>query len=82
MALHAEPIGQPIRRKTRIVLRPLASSPPLGFFAFGVGTILLTAVELHWVRSLKQASDGHGAGVRGAAGNDRQPVRLPSQGPP
>jgi uncharacterized protein len=34
---------------TRIVLRPLASSLPLGFFAFGMGTILLTAVELHWV---------------------------------
>jgi uncharacterized protein len=34
---------------TRIVLRPLASSLPLGFFAFGMGTILLTAVELNWV---------------------------------
>jgi succinate-acetate transporter protein len=33
---------------TRIVLRPLASSLPLGFFAFGMGTILLTAAELHW----------------------------------
>jgi uncharacterized protein len=34
---------------TRIVLRPVASSLPLGFFAFGMGTILLTAVELNWV---------------------------------
>jgi succinate-acetate transporter protein len=34
---------------TRIVLRPLASSLPLGFFAFGVGTVLLTALELKWV---------------------------------
>lgn len=33
----------------RIVLRPLASSLPLGFFAFTVGTVLLTALELHWV---------------------------------
>lgn len=32
----------------RIVLRPLASSLPMGFFAFGMGTILLTAAELHW----------------------------------
>lgn len=32
----------------RIVLRPLASSLPVGFFAFAMGTILLTAVELHW----------------------------------
>jgi CheY-like chemotaxis protein len=34
---------------TRIVLRPVASSLPLGFLAFGVGTILLTALELKWV---------------------------------
>jgi len=33
----------------RIVLRPLASSLPLGFFAFTVGTVLLTALELRWV---------------------------------
>lgn len=33
----------------RIVLRPLASSLPLGFFAFTVGTVLLSALELHWV---------------------------------
>jgi succinate-acetate transporter protein len=34
---------------TRIVLRPVASSLPLGFLAFGTGSILLTALELHWV---------------------------------
>lgn len=34
---------------TRIMLRPVASSLPLGFFAFGTGSILLTALELHWV---------------------------------
>jgi hypothetical protein len=34
---------------TRIVLRPVASSLPLGFFAFGAGTILLSALELAWV---------------------------------
>jgi hypothetical protein len=31
----------------RVVLRPIASSLPLGFFAFTVGTILLTAIELN-----------------------------------
>jgi hypothetical protein len=31
---------------TRIVLRPVASSLPLGFLAFGVGTILLTALTV------------------------------------
>ncbi len=34
---------------TRIMLRPVASSLPPGFLAFGVGTVLLTALELHWV---------------------------------
>jgi uncharacterized protein len=33
----------------RIVLRPLASALPLGFFAFGVGTFLLTGLELGWI---------------------------------
>lgn len=33
---------------TRIVLRPVASSLPLGFLAFATGTILLTALELQW----------------------------------
>src|SRR6202034_981448 len=33
----------------RVVLRPIATSLPLGFFAFTVGTILLTALELRWV---------------------------------
>lgn len=30
------------------MLRPIASSLPLGFFAFTVGTLLLTALELQW----------------------------------
>lgn len=34
---------------TRIVLRPLGSALPLGFFAFGVGVMLLSALELHWI---------------------------------
>lgn len=33
----------------RVVLRPIASSLPLGFFAFTAGTVLLTALELQWV---------------------------------
>jgi uncharacterized protein len=32
----------------RVVLRPIASSLPLGFFAFTVGTVLLSAIELAW----------------------------------
>jgi hypothetical protein len=33
---------------TRIILRPIASGLPQGFFAFGVGTCLTSAFELHW----------------------------------
>jgi hypothetical protein len=33
----------------RVMLRPIATSLPLGFFAFTVGTVLLTALELRWV---------------------------------
>lgn len=35
--------------RVRIVLRPMASPAPLGFVAFAVGTVLLTALQLHWV---------------------------------
>lgn len=41
--------GVAARDMTRIVLRPIASSLPMGFFAFGAGTVLLTALELNWV---------------------------------
>lgn len=37
----------------RIVLRPVASSAPLAFYAFGVGTILYSALQLQWL-SLQQ----------------------------
>ncbi|WP_173094089.1 GPR1/FUN34/YaaH family transporter [Actinomadura verrucosospora] len=33
----------------RVMLRPIASSAPLAFFAFGVGTVLYTALQLQWV---------------------------------
>jgi succinate-acetate transporter protein len=41
--------GQAPQDITRIMLRPLASSLPMGFFAFCAGTVLLTALELKWV---------------------------------
>ncbi|MGM0348881.1 hypothetical protein [Streptomyces sp. Adlamb9] len=41
---------------TRIMLRPLASSLPLGFFAFGTGSVLLSAEQLHWVPTAQTAS--------------------------
>ena len=38
---------------TKIVLRPVATSLPLGFLAFGAGNILLTALELRGCRQLR-----------------------------
>jgi hypothetical protein len=44
------------RVEFRVMLRPLASSLPLGFFAFTVGTVLLSALELSWVPPAQDAS--------------------------
>ncbi len=34
---------------TRIFVRPLGSAMPVGFFAFGTGTLLSAALEMHWI---------------------------------
>lgn len=34
---------------TRIVLRPVASPLPLGFFALGIGSVVLSSLQLGWV---------------------------------
>ena len=47
MSADGTPDGE-ARAEFRVMLRPLASSLPLGFFAFTVGTVLLTALELRW----------------------------------
>ena len=41
--------GPRAQELTRIVLRPLASPLPLGFLALFVGSLLVSALELHWV---------------------------------
>jgi len=38
-------VGAPVR----IMLRPLASPLPMGFFAFAIGSLLFSTVELTWV---------------------------------
>jgi succinate-acetate transporter protein len=43
------------RAEFRVVLRPIASSLPLGFFAFTVGTVLLSALELRWTPAAQDA---------------------------
>jgi succinate-acetate transporter protein len=50
---HDEP---PASRATRIFLRPVASSLPLGFFAFGTASVLLSTLELHWVPAAQTRS--------------------------
>jgi hypothetical protein len=55
------------RDAVRIMLRPVASSLPLGFFAFGTGTVLLSALELGWA----PAADGRQLMVMLLAGGCR-----------
>ena len=49
----ADPPRRPADSNVQIVLRPLASALPLGFFAFGVGTMLLTGLELEWIPAVE-----------------------------
>lgn len=35
--------------QVRIVMRPIGSPLPLGFFAFGIGTMLYTGLQLDWI---------------------------------
>jgi len=41
--------GPLAQEATRIVLRPIASPLPLGFLALFVGSLLVSALQLHWV---------------------------------
>ena len=38
-----------VRPITRIMLRPIGSPLPLGFYAFGMGLLLISCLELHWI---------------------------------
>lgn len=44
-----DPSVNEVKSLTRIVLRPLGNALPLGFFAFGTGVILMSAIEMHWI---------------------------------
>lgn len=39
----------PVHDATRIVLRPIASPLPLGFLGLLVGSLLISALQLHWI---------------------------------
>ena len=41
--------GRRHHEQTRIVLRPVGSGLPLGFFSFGIGMLLLGSQEIGWI---------------------------------
>lgn len=41
--------GTPTDQAARVVLRPLGTPLPLGFLALFTGSLLLSALELHWI---------------------------------
>ena len=47
-----------IRPAVTVVVRPYASSLPLGTFAFGVGNVLYSVLTLHWIPSSEAAVVG------------------------
>jgi uncharacterized protein len=44
--------------QTRIMLRPIGSSLPLGFYSFGIGMLLLGAFALGWIPVAEQKNVG------------------------
>jgi succinate-acetate transporter protein len=52
--------GSPARDATRIVLRPIASPLPVGFLALFVGSLLVSALQLHWVPAAQRHEVGIG----------------------
>jgi hypothetical protein len=49
LSMNADSLNESPELLTRIVLRPLGSPLPLGFFAFATGTVLLSLLELRWM---------------------------------
>jgi succinate-acetate transporter protein len=50
--------GRDPRDQTRIVLRPIGSALPLGFFAFGIGMLLLGCQAIGWIPVSEQRDVG------------------------
>jgi uncharacterized protein len=48
-AVTGPPEGPQAQDATRIVLRPIASPLPVGFLCLFVGSLLISALQLHWV---------------------------------
>jgi uncharacterized protein len=50
--------GRAHASQTRIMLRPIGSSLPLGFFAFAIGMLLLGCAAIGWIPVLEQRDVG------------------------
>lgn len=50
--------GRRHERQARIVLRPIGSGLPLGFFSFGIGMLLLGSIALGWIPVAEQKDVG------------------------
>jgi succinate-acetate transporter protein len=50
--------GRPHVGQTRIFLRPIGSGLPLGFFAFGIGMLLLGCLAIGWIPVAEQKQVG------------------------
>jgi uncharacterized protein len=50
--------GRPHEDHTRIILRPIGSGLPLGFYAFGIGMLLLASTAIGWIPVAEQKSVG------------------------
>jgi len=50
--------GQNHREQTRIVLRPIGSALPLGFFSFGIGMLILGCSGIGWIPAGEQKDVG------------------------
>lgn len=50
--------GRRHHEQTRIILRPVGSGLPLGFFSFGIGMLLLACQEIGWIPVAEQRDVG------------------------
>jgi len=50
--------GSTHREQTRIMLRPIGSSLPLGFYSFGIGMLLLGCTAIGWIPVSEQKNVG------------------------
>jgi hypothetical protein len=58
MVSDASAMETPPHSQTRIFLRPIGSSLPLGFFSFGIGMLILGCQAIGWIPAAEQKQGG------------------------